>query len=232
MKKNYKYPTFWASVLMLMLGALLIQSCEKDKPPVNPPVLYTVTINTIGKIHITIPQVTGLIPGSNIDIVVEPDSLYSVYSIKENGVNMNIIPTDKKLVYSLKNIQSNKILDIEAVETGIVKISILEPALMWTKLSLYKAKDDVYLREYLVNKEQKSRKYYHYYPSMDIKVVNPDGSLYWKEKWKLGQGVYQKGGEIYTVVEITDKIVRIKNKPSFDPYYNTEIYGIYTYERF
>ncbi len=231
MKRNCKCLVFMVSIMILILGTLLAQSCDKDKPPVSPPITYTVTINVIGKIHVTLPQKTGIVPGSNVDITIEPDSLYSVYSIKENGVNMNIIPTDKKLTYSLKNIQSNKMLDIEAIETGIIKLSVLEPPLMLKKISFYRGKDDAYLGELVLDQIDLSRKYYHYYPSMDIKVINQDGSIFWQQKWSLKLGVYQRGDQILTVVKNTDKILQLKDKPSFDPTYGAELYVIYTYER-
>ncbi|NCU28784.1 MAG: hypothetical protein EOM85_03900 [Candidatus Moranbacteria bacterium] len=216
---------------ILILGTLLTQSCDKDKPPVSPPITYTVTINVIGKIHVTLPQKTGITPGSNIDITIEPDSLYSVYSIKENGVNMNISHTDKKFTYSLKNIQSNKILDIEAIETGIINLSVLEPPLMLKKIAFYRAKDDKYLGKLVLDQLDLSRKYYHYYPSMDIKVINPDGAVFWQQKWSLKQGVYKRGDQTLTVVQNTDKILELKDKPSFDPTYGDELYMIYTYGR-
>ena len=231
MKRNCKCLVFVVSIMILILGTLLTQSCDKDKPPVSPPITYTVTINVIGKIHVTLPQKTGITPGSNIDITIEPDSLYSVYSIKENGANMNITPTDKKFIYPLKNIQSNKILDIEGIETGIINLSILEPPLMLKKMTYYRAKDDTYLREFGLDQIDLSRKYYHYYPSMDIKVINPDGSIFWQQKWSLKQGVYKRGDQTLAVVKNTDKILQLKDKPSFDPTYGAELYVIYTYER-
>ena len=72
---------------------------------------------------------------------------------------------------------------------------------------------------------------YHYYPSMDIKIANPDGSIYWQATWDLKQDVYKQGGQTLTVLELTQNKFVYKAPPFWSTVSNCYVYGQYTYER-
>lgn len=234
MKIRRKNLVFLALMLVLVLGALLTQSCEKDPIPSNPPVTYAVHVNTIGKGLVEPDKVSGLLAGSSVILIVTPDVGYSLYSIKINGISVTTVePTDKEFKYTVSNINVNQNIDITFIETDILIFSvksISEKPWMWTKFDIYRASDDLFLRSSPLSQSEKTDRYYYIYPSMKGYAYQSDGGIR-SGNWNLKQRVLQFDSEIVELIELTPLKYVYKAKPIWGSGDNCYVYAIYTFER-
>lgn len=225
--KNFIYVSI---VLVILL--LSFTGCKKTDPPSTPPVTYTITTKINGSGTVTPDNVTGITLGSSVNFKFSPSIGNSLYSVKINGVKVESIQTSENEVsYTITDIKSNISVEVEFVDTRILLLSKLEPAWMWTKLDIYRASDNTFLYGVELTEAEKSRKMYHYYPSMEIKYINPDGSVYWQATWNLASDVYKQGGQNLTVLDLTHNKFVHKASPIWSNVNNCYIYAQYTYER-
>lgn len=217
---------------MLLPGALIFQSCDKEPIPMEVYMTYTVSIvKTVGG-SVVADKTQGIAFGSTVNFKFTPDTRYSIYTIKINGKVINeTIPYDTSFEYSYIGIEYNIYVEVSFVETNILILSVQEPAWMSTKIEKYRVKDDSYSHQVTQTNEQLSRKFYFLYPSMDMKVLNPDGSVYWQDKWNLINGIFTRGAETLVAVLITPEKIALKAEPVWSEYDQEYLYSIYTYER-
>jgi len=221
---------FIFAVLVILLVVLV--SCEKEPIPGPPPVTYAISTTVVGKGSVVPDKLPSVNLGSSVNFKFTPESEYSLYSVKINGVKVeDIYPSSTEVQYTVRDVNTNLNVEVTFVKTEILLLSKLEPALMWIKLDIYRADNDTYIRSSVLTQAEKSRKYYHHYPSMDMEVKNADGTLYWKDKWNLTQGTYQKGGQIFTLLENSDMRLKTKASPIWSNADNCYAYAVYTYER-
>ena len=218
------------TVIAILLTALT--SCDPEPiPPGPPPVSYTISTNTIGKGLVTPDKLSGVNLGSDVTFKLTPEQGYSIYSIKINGTLVEFQPSASETSYIVKDIKFNLYIDFTFVDTRILLLSQLEPAWMWTKLDIYRASDNSFMYEVELTQAERSRKMYHYYPSMEIKYINPDGSVYWQATWNLTGDVYKQGGQNLTVLDLTHNKFVYKASPIWSNVDNCYIYAQYTRER-
>lgn len=215
-----------------ILAIILSSSCQKNPVPPSPPVTYSVNIVITGNGKVVADKTSGIALGSSVTLKFTPEIGSSFYSIKVNGTKrVDVQPSATELFYTIQNVNYNLIVEVVFVETQVLLLSKLEPAWVWTKLDIHRADDNAFLYSVELTEAEKSRKMYHYYPSMEIKYINPDGSLYWNATWDLKQDVYKQGGQILTVIELTsDKFIH-KAPPIWSNINNCYVYAKYTYER-
>lgn len=226
MKNNIYVP------IVLVILLLSFTGCKKTDPPSPPPVTYTITTKISGSGTVTPDNVTGITLGSSVNLKFSPSIGNSLYSVKINGVKVESIQSSENEVsYTITDIKSNLSVEVEFVETRILLLSKLEPAWMLTKMDAYIAENNFFLAPITLTQEEKSRKYYHYYPSMEIIVLNPDGSIFWQEKWSLIGNMYKQGDQYLTVIELSQNRLIYKAKPVWSVYDEFYVYAIYTFER-
>ena len=181
-------------VLAALLMVLAI-SCEKE-PQVVPPPTFSISTIVIGKGLVIPEKLQGITLGSDVNFKFTPETEYSLYSVKINGVKVeDIYPSSTEAQYIVRGVNKNLNMEVNFVETNILLLSKLEPAWRLTKLELYKASDNTFIATSNLAQEEKARRLYHYYPSMEVKVINPDGTLYWSGKWNLAGDVYEQGNQ-------------------------------------
>lgn len=219
------------AVIAILLTALT--SCDPEPiPPGPPPVNYAISTNIIGKGLVNPDKLSGVSLGSDVTFKITPETGYSIYSIRINGTLVEgFQPSASESSYTFKDVKSNLYIEFTFVETRILLLSQLEPAWIWTKLDIYRASDNSFMHEVELTQAEKSRKMYHYYPSMEIKYINPDGSVYWQATWNLTSDVYKQGGQNLTVLDLTHNKFVHKAPPIWSNVNNYYIYAQYTYER-
>jgi hypothetical protein len=216
--------------LVLTILALFV-GCEKPEPPV-PPVTYTVSIVKVGSGSVETDKMQGITSGATVNFKFTPASGYSLYSIKVNGTSINaIIPFDSEYEYSYFGINGNLQIEVTFVKTSLLMLSVQEPAWKWTKMEKYRAKDDSYSHPVTLTFEQTARRFYYLYPSMDLKVLNPDSSVYGQNKWDLKNDVYIQWGDTLTFISLTPNKFMFKAKPVWSDFDKEYLYAVYTYER-
>ena len=222
-------------IFLTVFACLLIffSSCDPEPiPPGPPPVTYTISTVISGKGLVTPDKLSMINLGSNVTLKFTPETGYSLYSVKINGVKVeDIQPSSAEVSYTIHNINKNQNVEVVFVENGILLLSKLEPAWMWTKFDIYRADDNTFLYSVELTEAEKSRKMYHHYPSMEIKYINPDGSVYWQATWDLKQDVYKQGGQTLEVLELTSSKFVYKTSSAWSNVGNCYAYAVYTRER-
>lgn len=217
--------------VFLIIGIQLLFSCSKEQTIVVPPVKYSVTVTKIGMGSVNPLTVSDITSGGSVTLVLKPDAGYSLYSIVINNSPMQITPTENEFQYTISGISSNKTVAVKFVKTDILLLSKLEPALKLIRIPVYRADNNQYIRSVVLTQEEKARKLYHYYPSMDVKVISSDGSLYWSEKWDLIEDSYKQGGQTLKKVKLTDYEFDYQTVTIWSNADNCYIYYIDVYER-
>jgi len=217
---------------VLATWLVVLASCEKE-PQVVPPPTFKVNLIKIGDGSINVDKTTGITAGSTVNFKIIPGQKSSIYSIKINGKSINaIIPFDSEYNYSYLGINADLNAEITFVKTDLLILSVQEPAWKWTKMDYYRVNDDSFAGSYSLAKEQSSRRFYFLYPSMILKLLNPDGSVYGQDKWDLKDGIYTQWGDNTLIfVSLTPEKFKFKTKPFWSEWDNCYIYAVYTYER-
>lgn len=215
-----------------ILAIILASSCQRNPVPPAPPVTYSVNIVITGSGKVVADKTSGIALGSSVTLKFTPETGSSFYSIKVNGTKKeDVQPSATELSYTIQNVNYNLIVEVVFVETQVLLLSKLEPAWVWTKFDIYRADDNTFLYSVELTEAEKSRKMYHYYPSMEIKYINPDGSIYWQATWDLKQDVYKQGGQTLTVLELTSNKFVYKTSSAWSNVGNCYAYALYTRER-
>ena len=217
------------SVVLIIF--VFFAGCEKPELP-TPTVFHTLTTLVNGRGSVNPDKLSGIPLGSSVTLKFIPETGYSLYSVKINGVKIeDIQPSSGEVSWTIFNVNKNQEIEVLFIETDILLLSKLEPAWMWSKLDIYRASDNSFMYEVELTQAEKSRKMYHYYPSMEIKYINPDGSVYWQATWNLTSDVYKQGGQNLTVLDLTHNKFVHKAPPIWSNVNNCYIYAQYTYER-
>ena len=219
------------TVIAILLTALT--SCDPEPiPPGPPPVSYTISTNTIGKGLVTPEKLSGVNLGSDVTFKITPEAGYSIYSIKRNGTLVEGFQySASETSYTVKDVKSNLHIEFTFVDTRILLLSQKEPAWRFTKMEIFRARDNVFSHKINLTDIEHSFKIYLYYPSMDIKIFLPDGTIWWSEKWDLVGDLYKEGDAKMTVIEITPNRFVFKAPPVWSEYDKEYLYAMYAYER-
>lgn len=234
MKTIERIPALVTILLLLMVGSLLIQGCEKPEPPGSEPVFYTMSTLVKGKGSISPDKLSGIVLGSNVSIKLTPDADYSTYSVKVNGIKIDdVIPFNSEFVLDVKNIKSNTKIEVEFVETNILLISVKsinEKPWMIKKIEFYSVDGNRYLRDANLDPRMKSDKFYFLYPSMDIVVYQEDGGTR-KGSWGLTGMALKLDGDNLTLRELTSSVFSYNHLSAWSEYEQCMIYPKFIYER-
>jgi len=219
------------AVLVILL--VILVSCEKEPKPGTSPVTYTISTAIVGGKGSVVPdKLSGVILGSSVNFKFTSESGYSLYSVKINWVKVeDIYPSSTEVQYTVRDVNTNLYVEVSFVKTDILLLSKLEPAFKLKKVHVYRADNNQYLRSVVLTQEEKARKLYHYYPSMDVKVISSDGSLYWSEKWDLIEDTYKQGGQILKKITLTENEFSYQASPVWSNADNCYIYYVDFYER-
>lgn len=220
-------------IVVFVLGALIIQSCEKEPP--TPPPKYTVSINKIGNGIVEVDKTEGVTAGSNVNLKFTPAIGYSLYSVKVNGVKIeDIQPTTTEVSYTIQNINKNQYLEVVFEETDVLILSAKstnEKPWMLTRVGLYKVEGGVFLANIDLTEAELTDRYYLLYPSMKTVVYQLNGGIR-NGEWSLKQRVLRLGGTTtYEVLELTSNKFVFKAPPIWSDADKCNIYAVYTQER-
>lgn len=228
---------FFTAFAVFVILLVILVSCEKDPKPGPGPEPQTCEIITaaIGKGVIT-PDKTKVVLGSNVSFKLTPDAGYSVYSVKVSEViDETFIPSPSEVNYNLMDVKKTYLrIEVTFVETGLLTVSAKstqEKPWKWIKMDIYKASDNTFIRPSELTQAEKDRKYFFIYPSMELIVLNPDDSPYFKGTWDLKQNTFYRASEVMTALEISDKKIVIAAPPIWSNVDNCYTYAVYTYER-
>ena len=219
-------------IVVFMLGALIVQSCEKEPP--TPPPTYTVSINKIGNGLVEVDKTQGITAGSNINFKFNPAIGYSLYSVKINGVKIeDIQPSTTEVSYTIQNINKNQYIEVVFEETDVLILSAKstnEKPWMLTRIGLYKVEGDVFIRNINLTQAEKTDRYYFIYPSMKTVVYQLDGGIR-NGEWGLRQRILKLGSTDFGVLELTSNKFVFKASPIWSNADNCYIYAVYNLER-
>lgn len=234
MKKVQKSLMYFAFIIVLTLGTLVFQSCDKDPIGPPPPVTYTMTSIISGKGLLTPEKLTGIKAGSNLLIKFIPEKGYSLYKAKINGQTIEeIFKSETDVPYNVTNINSNLLIEPDFVLTSISRLSVestSEKAWTLAGVDCYDSKTNQFLWPYDLTDREKRDKYYFLYPSKEI-IVKFDGGGTSSSVWDIKDSVFQSGNQYYKILEISQTTFKYKSKllPRADP--NLFFYTISTYKR-
>lgn len=234
MKNLDRIPALVTILLLLMVGSLLIQGCEKPEPPGSEPVFYTMSTLVKGKGSVSPDKLSGIVLGSNVSIKITPDTNYSTYSVKVNRTEIEeIIPLGSEFVFNVNNIKSNTKIEVEFIETNILLISVKstnDKPWMLIQVGAFFKEEDLFLGYWNLSEVEKTDKYYLMYPSMKVEVYQANGGVR-SGKWNLSGNELKIGGEELVLVELTLKKFVYRSNPVWSPANNAYTYALYTYER-
>lgn len=227
-----KKPVFLSVVLTIL--ALMLTGCDKPEPPA-PVVFYTLSTNIGGKGSVNPDKLSGIVLGSNVTIRITPETGYSVYSVKINGVKIeDIQPSTTEVSYTIQNINKNQYIEVVFEETDVLILSAKstnEKPWMLTNVGVYKVEGDIFLDNWYLTQAEKTDRYYFLHPSMKTVVYQLDGGIR-NGEWSLKQRVLRFGGTTtYEVLELTSNKFVFKAPPIWSSADNCYIYTIYTSER-
>lgn len=214
----------------------MLASCDPEPIPPGPsPVTYTISTVISGKGLVTPDKLSMINLGSNVTLKFTPETGYSLYSVRINGVMIeDIQPSSAEVFYTIHNINKNQNVEVVFVETDILIVSVKstnEKPWWLTKIGVYKAEGDVFLRNINLTESEKTDRYYLIYPSMKTVVYQADGGVR-NGKWDLKQRVFTLGGlAAHAVLELSSSKFVYKAPPIWSQADNFYIYVVYTQER-
>ncbi len=220
--------SFLATLLIV-----LVASCRKEPLPPAPPVTYSVSIIKTDGGSVTVDKTQNIAEGSTVNFKFTPNPGYSVYSIKVDGKSINaIIPFDSEYTYSYLGINKNLVVEVIYVDTRLLVLSVQEPAWRLTHIDIYRVNDGSYSHSVGLTPEQLGQKFYFQYPSMLLKVVNTDGSVFGEHNWGLKDSTYTQWSDIHIFKSLTSNKFKTRYKdPVWSEWDNCYTYWYYTYER-
>lgn len=220
---------FIISAQAILLVVLL--SCGKDPIPSPPPVTYTVSISKIGNGTVTADKLSEIALGSSVTVKFKSESIWSLYSVKINGVKVeDIYPSDTEVMYTIRDINKNINIEVVFVETGNLLISILNPPLMLKSMKSYDENNNYSSSVDLTHEQLTKKLYFYYYSpnSKELKILKENGSSS-SMSWNLSKEVLTLDVTIFYVLELTATKLVYRT-----PIINTDgvkRYVVYTYER-
>ena len=221
---------FLLTVIAILLTALT--SCDPE--PIPPPVNYAISTNTIGNGLVTPDNLSGVSLGSDVTFKIKPEAGYSIYSIKINGTLVEgFQPSASETSYTVKDIKSNLYIEFTFVETDILILSVKsvdEKPWRLKVVKSYKVDDNTYLRDFPLDKEDRSDRYYYLYPSMTAVVLEEDGGVR-NGTWNLKQKVLTIDGHAYPLLELTPNKFSYQTEEVWSGYDNCWIYHIVNFGR-
>jgi hypothetical protein len=226
-----KKPVFLSVVLTIL--ALMLTGCDKPEPPA-PAVFYTLSTIVSGKGAVNPDKLSGIALGSNVTLKFTPETGYSLYSVKVNGVKIeDIQPSTTEVSYTIQNINKNQYIEVVFVETNILTFSVKSTGEKPWRLKLvqsYRVDDNTYLRNFPLDKEDRSDRYYYLYPSMTVVVLEEDGGVR-NGTWNLKQKVLTIDGHAYPLLELTPNKFSYQTEEVWSGYDNCWIYHIVNFGR-
>ncbi len=227
--KNFIYVSI---VLVILL--LSFTGCKKTDPPSTPPVTYTITTKINGSGTVTPDNVSGVNLGRDVTFKLTPEQGYSIYSIKINGTLVEgFQPSASETYYAVKDIKSNLNIEFTFVETDILILSVKsvdEKPWRLKVVKSYKVDDNTYLRDFPLNKEDLTDRYYCLYPSMTALVLEEDGGVR-NSTWNLKQKVLTLSNNNYPLLDLDQNKFSFSQAPVWSPYDNSMIYHVLNFER-
>ena len=221
------------AVIAILLTALT--SCDPEPiPPGPPPVNYAISTNIIGKGLVNPDKLSMINLGSNVTLKFTPETGYSLYSVKINGVKVeDIQPSSVEVSYTIHNINKNQNVEVVFVETDILIVSVkstAEKPWMMTIWNSYKASDGSFLERLNLNEENKTDKYYFLYPSMSVVVLEKDGGIR-NGSWSLKQSVITIDYHDYPMLELTPNKFTYKTQQVWSNHHDCFVFYTITLER-
>jgi hypothetical protein len=233
MKKVYENRVLLVLITILILGALLIQSCIKD--PVNPPpppVTFTMTSIINGKGSLNPDKKTGIKQGSKLEIKFTPDSTYSLHTVKINEIHIKEIPESETEVFYSTDVYFNLFVKVDFVKTDILMLSVeslSENPWMLESINYYNFETNKLIYSAILEEEEKTDKRYFLYPSFDLVFIRQNGSVS-TSKWDLKDRILQIGGGYFPIVEFTKTKMSYKSGPLPGGSHGT-IYAVSTFKK-
>lgn len=221
------------AVIAILLTALT--SCDPEPiPPGPPPVNYAISTNIIGKGLVNPDKLSGVSLGSDVTFKIKPEAGCSIYSIKINGILVEgFQPSASETSYTVKDIKSNLYIEFTFVETDILILSVKsvdEKPWRLKVVKSYKVDDNTYLRDFPLDKEDRSDRYYYLYPSMTALVLEEDGGVR-NSTWNLKQKVLTLDNNNYPLLDLDQNKFSYPQHPVWSPYDNSMIYHVLNFER-
>lgn len=215
MKQVNKNRVLIVSIMILMLGTLLIQSCEKDPKNPPPPKTYTLSSVVSGKGLLTPDKKTNINPGSVLKLVFSPDSTYSLHKAKINGLEIKEIPESETDVHYQTIVNSDLFIEANFVKTNILVFSVetlSEKPWMLTSIDDYDFETGEFIESMPLSESEKTAKHYFLYPSMQLVFTWQDGSVT-TGKWDLRDNTLKMNSDTVTIVKLTKDEMKYKTGP-------------------
>lgn len=213
----------------------MLASCDPEPIPPGPsPVTYTISTVISGKGLVNPDKLSMINLGSNVTLKFTPETGYSLYSVKINGVIVEEIqPSSVEVSYTIHNINKNQNVEVVFVETDILIVSVkstAEKPWMMTIWNSYKASDGSFLERLNLNEENKTDKYYFLYPSMSVVVLEKDGGIR-NGSWSLKQSVITIDYHDYPLLELTPNKFTYKTQQVWSNHHDCFVFYTITLER-
>lgn len=217
------------SVIVVLLVGLV--SCEKEPRPGPPPVTYAISTTVFGKGSVAPDKLSGVVLGSSVTFKLTPETGYSLYSVKINGVKVeDIYPSTTEIQYVVRDVNTNLNIEVTFVETYNLLISVQNPPWRLKAMDIYK-EDGTYKYPFTLTKEDKEGRTYYHYPGGKTETLRIDGTpSFSSNDWSISQNTLRVESMNYTIIELTATRLVYK-APPVKGSDGTYTYAQYTYER-